>query len=239
MIPGNNILPHHSFSQPSGLFSGSTLLTGPSPAASPHLLVPSLVPFSLSASSPDTAPLKRDYPSVKFWHKRDWVQHTKDSNNSTDVTTQPVRGKTLMSKGINKNAKYIEGPDGEPVDGWRLKDIRTHARAIWASFQTVNRAPITWGRADAEVAHVYRREMRAKFPEFALCEHDWKADQLATEHYPSWYSNHVKGVDVKQEGSVTDSVLLAGSKRPYSAEPAVAQPRKLKKVAYISLSLNI
>ena len=41
--------------------------------------------------------------------------------------------------------------------------------------------------------------MRVKFPEFALCENDWKADYLATTHYPLWYSNYVRGVAIKEE----------------------------------------
>ena len=45
----------------------------------------------------------------------------------------------------------------------------------------------------------FHHEMRVKFPEFALCENDWKADYLATTHYPSWYSNHVRGVVIKEE----------------------------------------
>lgn len=123
----------------------------------------------------------------------------KVAGNSTDIGMKAVHGKTLMSKGINKNARYIEDVDGTPVDGWKLRDIHSHARAIWANFQAVGRAPVTWGRADAKVAQAYRHEMRVKFPVFALCENDWKADQLATEHYPSWYSNHVKGAEIKEE----------------------------------------
>ena len=122
---------------------------------------------------------------------------------------ESVHGKTLMSKGINKNAKYIKGADGKLVDGWKLRDIQAHARAIWTSFQTIGHAPLTWGRADVEVTHAFRHEMCMEIPEFAYCENDWKADQLATDHYPSWYRNHIKGIEFKEEPNFT---LLVGSK---------------------------
>jgi hypothetical protein len=182
-------------------------------------------------------PLKReDYPSVKFWFRQDWLARVKEAGNSTDLGEGAVRGKSLMSKGVNKNAKYIEDTDGNPVDGYRLRDIRAHAWEIWANFQTVGRSPPSWGRADAEVARHYRREMRLKFSEFALCENDWKADQLATDNYPSWYSNHVKANDIKEE--TTDSAMLSGSKRSLSTEPSkLDQFKKAKKVTFLFLDI--
>ena len=84
------------------------------------------------------------------------MNYIKDSGSSTGINIESVCRKTLMSKGINKNAKYIEGTDGKPVDGWKLRDIRAHAQAIWTSFQTIGHAPLTWGRADVEVTHAFR-----------------------------------------------------------------------------------
>lgn len=195
--------------------SGSSLLTGPSLAGST---------FSVPANSP----LKReDYPAVKFWYKQDWLNHLKNNSNATEMG-MPIRGKSLIAKGINKTVKFIEDIEGNPVDGYKVRDIRSHARAIWTSFQTIGRLPSTWGKADAETASVYRREMRLKFFEFALCENDWKADFLATESYPSWYSNHIKSSEVKEE--LTDSSLPVGFKRP-AAEKSKTVPTKKAKVS--------
>jgi len=221
-------VPHHSLS--SGHF------TIPSRPTSPFLGSLSMAPLpfvtgSSLAPSADTLPKRKDYPKVKFWYKHDWSTF-KGSANSTDIGVEPVRGKSLMSKGINKNAKYIEDADGEPVDGYKLRDILSHARAIWESFKTIRRAPSSWGKADAEVAQRYRHEMRAKYPQFALCENDWKADQLATEHYPSWYNTHIKGgVEVKEEGIV--GAVPSGSKRPFAFETAKAAAKKAKKVEFV------
>ena len=124
---------------------------------------------------------------------------------------------------------YIEDAEGNTVDGYRLRDIRAHARAIWTNFQSVGRLPTTWGRADAEIAGVYRREMRSKFFEFALCDNDWKADLLATESYPSWYSNHVKCHAIKSEA--IDSPHMTNFKRPLTVELS-GEPSKKAKVTY-------
>lgn len=230
------------------LLPGSPFLTGPlaSLPTSPFLTSPSLpaVPFLTDPTTLPSFPsadveLKReDYPLVRFWHRQDWWNHIKEAGNSTEFGTEPFRGKSLIAKGINKNAKFIENADGEPVDGYRLRDIHSHARAIWASFQAVGRAPQSWGKADVEISRHYRREMRLKFSEFALCQNDWKADLVATTHYPSWYLNHVKSVAIKEE-QTTDTALPAGSKRPISDEPPRAgQPKKAKQVIIICSDLR-
>ncbi len=220
---------HHSLS--SGHFTIPSRSTSPflgsfSMASSPFVTGSSLAP------STNTLPKRQDYPKVKFWYRRDWSTF-KGANNSTEIGVEPVRGKTLMSKGINKNAKYIEDADGVPVDGYKLRDILAHARSVWESLKTIRRAPLSWGKADAEVAQRYRHEMRTKFPQFELCENDWKADQLATDHYPSWYNAHIKGdVEVKEEEIVA---VPSGLKRPSSFEMTTAAPKKVKKVVLIFL----
>ena len=93
--------------------------------------------------------------------------------------------------------KYIEDIEGNPVDGYRVTDICSHAWGIWVKFQIANCAPSSWGKADAGAASYYHCEMCLKFFEFVLCDNDWKADLLATESYPSWYSNHIKSNKVK------------------------------------------
>ena len=118
-----------------------------------------------------------------------------------------------MSQGVNKTVKYIEDASSNPVDRYKLKDILTHMRSIWLSFLSLNHAPTTWGKADMEILCHFHCKMRVKFPKFALCENDWKADYLATTHYPLWYSNHVRGVAIKEEAEEPVEVD-ANSDRP-------------------------
>lgn len=237
-------LAHHALS-PVPSLPGSPFLVSSSQAS--HTASPLLGGSSHHASPgpipTSNIPLKQaDYPNVKFWYRQDWFNHVKDSGNSTDIAAAFVRGKTLISKGINKNAKYIETEDGQPIDGYRLRDIRAHARAVWEGFRAVHRAPLSWGKADAEISRLYRHEMCSKFPEFRLCDNDWKADLLATTDYPSWYNNHVKDFEIKVEATMdSDSAVLPGSKRPLSAGPSTskgAEPMVKPKKVKVSLVLN-
>jgi len=42
--------------------------------------------------------------------------------------------------------------------------------------------------------------MSIRFPELGLCELDWKAEQIATDNYPSWHTTWSKQQDaIKQE----------------------------------------
>jgi hypothetical protein len=202
----------------------------------PFLTGPSL-PISNSMLSQVDIPLKRaDYPGIRFWTRSEWMNYLKNTGDSSSYGAERVRGRTLVSQGINKTAKYIEDDSGNPVDGYKLKDMLTHMRSIWSSLLLLHRAPTTWGKADIETSRHFHREMRVKFPELALCENDWKADYLATTHYPSWYSNHVKGVTIKDE---TEGVDIrnrpAQSKRP-ATQQATAEPMKKKKKVVILCS---
>jgi uncharacterized protein (DUF2132 family) len=213
-------------------------LTGPlnTNPASQFLTGPHL-PISSSMVPQADIPLKRaDYSGVRFWTRPEWMSYLKSSGDSTNFGTESVRGKTLVSQGINKTAKYIEDASGNPVDGYKLKDMLTHMRSIWSSLLSLNRAPTTWGKADMEILRHFRREMRVKFPEFALCENDWKADHLATTHYPSWYSNHVRGVAIKEETEEPNDLGAdrpAGSKRPATEQSTANQPKKRTKKVMI------
>jgi hypothetical protein len=110
-----------------------------------------------------------------------------------------VRGKTAFSQGENVATLYVENENGRPVDGHRLTAIRQLARKIWNKFADVGQAPLTWGKANMNFTNEYRREICRQFPEFRLCENDWKAELLATENYSSWYSNRF-GSKAKKDG---------------------------------------
>ena len=115
-------------------FAGSPLFTGPSLAGSPFLTGST---FSVLVNTQ----LKReDYPNVKYWYKQDWLIHLKNGGNTTEMG-MAIRGKSLIAKGINKTMKYMEDIEGNPVDGYKVRDIRSHARAIWASFQMIGHVP--------------------------------------------------------------------------------------------------
>jgi hypothetical protein len=215
-------------------------LAGPLNAnlTSPFLTGPCL-PTSSSMFLQVDVPLKREnYPGIRFWTRSEWMNHLKNGGgDSSSYGTESIRGKSFVSQGINKTAKYIEDSSGNPVDGHRLKDMLTHMRSIWSTLLSLNRAPTTWGKADMEIFRYFHYEMRVKFPEFAFCENDWKADYLATTHYSSWYSNRVKGVTMKEEAGEAVEVDAHGParlKRPAAEQSATSEPKKrTKKVTVV------
>lgn len=80
--------------------------------------------------------------------------------------------------------------------------------------------------------------MHVKFPEFAFCENDWKADYLATTstHYPLWYSNHVRGVTIKEEAEEdvdNPADLPAQLKRPAPEQSTGEPKKKIKRVIIV------
>jgi hypothetical protein len=100
--------------------------------------------------------------------------------------------------------RYVELEDGTVIDGDRAGEIRKFARCIWVSFAKKGPPLSKWGQADIEMRQIYCREMGQRFPELTYCDLDWKADQIATDNYPSWFINF-KGetVQTKEEDGET------------------------------------
>ncbi|KAF8806943.1 hypothetical protein BYT27DRAFT_7016903, partial [Phlegmacium glaucopus] len=84
---------------------------------------------------------------------------------------------------------YMDPINGTVVDGHKATEMRRYARLIWVHMANKGGLPLSWGKAGVKLSQVYCREMRQRFPELALYDLDWKADQIATDNYPSWYKN--------------------------------------------------
>ena len=72
-------------------------------------------------------PLDRsDYPQILFWFKQDWLHYERENSGATRLLS---RGKGRA--GENISLRYIEGKDGNVIDGYRAGEIRKFARSIW------------------------------------------------------------------------------------------------------------
>jgi len=125
---------------------------------------------------------------VKFWNKDNWIEFCK-INKQAEVADlpEPLRGNTRASQGINVAMRYDEEQHGNVVDGFSAAMMRSLAQAIWVELGVSGAAPLTWGQADAETRKGYYRAMAAGFFELRLCDSNWKAEQIATEHYSGWF----------------------------------------------------
>jgi hypothetical protein len=141
---------------------------------------------SETSPNPSTSLNRQDYPHVKYWFKRDWSEHQSERATEADnLCTQ--RGRGRAAKGINVSMRYVEFEDGQMISGDRATEIRRFARSIWVLLGNKGTPPVTWGAADIETRKLYSQEMCTRFPELKLCDLDWKAEQIATDNYPSWH----------------------------------------------------
>jgi hypothetical protein len=171
-----------------------------------HSLLNKIPNGSIGMSGTATStPLKQsDYPEIKFWFKRDWTAYEKDHTGEFQVDGSGQRGgqqgRVQSSKGVNVTMRYVELANGEIISGDRASEMRRFARSIWVLFGSKGSPPPTWGAANVECRKQYCHEMTNRFPELSLCEFDWKAEQIATDNYPSWHNTWSKQQDtIKQE----------------------------------------
>lgn len=165
-------------------------------------------------------PLRQeDYPNIKFWYKRQWTAFSND--HPTNATSGPqARGRSRAAQGINVSMQYVEFEDGTVINGDRATEIRKFARAIWVSVSKTGAPPSKWGQADIQTRQQYVSAMGTRFPELRFCDLEWKIDQIATDNYPSWYTNWLSNRDAqnmkKEDGDVLSSLQTKRSRRKAS-----------------------
>ena len=184
--------------------------------------LPPIPTSSLSKALPDRPLSHSDYPLVRYWFRKDWINWKKEKSAAVKVDPSLPMSKGRGPQGVNVTMHYMENESGDVVDGYCTSEMRKFARSIWTQLKAAKKAPKSWGKAELDVAVHYRREMCRHFPEFALCELDWKAEQLATDNYPNWVANNL--AVVKEESSDTAQTKRRGdsvdrvSKRPKTIE---------------------
>jgi hypothetical protein len=173
-------------------------------------------------------PAKReDYPDVQFWTRRNWLDRSMKEDDAMVLDDNTCRrGKSRASQGVNVAMRYVETDGGVVVDGHRCAEMRRLARSIWVHMANNGGLPTSWRKADVKLSQSYCREMCRKFPELRLCDLDWKADQIATDNYPSWYKNWTETVQkaggMKQEQedqTLSDTGVPSNLKRPNTQPP--------------------
>ena len=176
--------------------------------------------------------LRSNYPHIKFWNRKEWLENVATNGDVTTLTENPQRGRVRASQGINVTMGYVEKENGEVVDGHAASDIRKCARSIWVQIATTEAAPAKWSEAGIKHNDSYRMQMYRRFPILQLCESDWKVDQIATDNYPSWYSSWRKKVQVVTIKAEQESVPLDSHipKRPHGEATSVEPDPKKRKV---------
>ena len=143
----------------------------------------------------ETVPLRKDHPLVHYWTHKEWNKH-KDKG---DILIVNPDGTT---KELSCGIAFLKTVTGDQVSYACAVQFQALACSIWNLIvqNQPNKLPATWGKAGLNITDLFGQEMWMKFPEFALCDNNWKAKALATEYYPSWYKGHkLTGKLIKQE----------------------------------------
>lgn len=122
-----------------------------------------------------------DYPSACFWTHANWNDHRKSQ----------------VNQGVNVfNLGFVCDENGKRVSKEHLTAMTKCAKQLWNTCYHLRMDPPTWTKKCEDAALYFSRNMRISFPEFGLCENDWKAEAFAVIRYPDWAS------DVRRSGTL-------------------------------------
>ena len=97
-----------------------------------------------------------NYPKVRFWFRKDWVNQKKEGLGVMKVNeSSTTRDKGQGPVGINVTLCYMEDEQGVVVDGFRTSEMHKFAQSIWNQLAGAKKAPRSWGKAKLDVAAHY------------------------------------------------------------------------------------
>ncbi|CDO75974.1 hypothetical protein BN946_scf184888.g24 [Trametes cinnabarina] len=118
-----------------------------------------------------------DHPLCQFWTRAQWAPYAQGGDRYDDRSVDSV-------------LRYLEDADGQVMSKYRVAEMADHQRRLWEKYRAEGRLPVKWSQADSDVVAHHRSNMYSKYPELALCEHNWKVTKFATERYSSWFRKH-------------------------------------------------
>ncbi|KAJ7071904.1 hypothetical protein B0H15DRAFT_1027588 [Mycena belliarum] len=167
----------------------SALSNGPLKSASiqDSTPIPASVPLPLSQA---------DYPDVKLWQRSKWTK-----------LIDHQRGRSGGKKSSRNSLFFIEDSDGDAPTEDEKKEIRRFCYTFFFDLRDHNLAPPVWGQASLSTVNDFRAAAEHAYPILRLCHAHWKADQLATIVYFSWYGSHGNASKNKK---IKDEPISAG-----------------------------
>ncbi|CDO75444.1 hypothetical protein BN946_scf184693.g13 [Trametes cinnabarina] len=140
----------------------------------------------LSDEQPGSDSLRRraDFPKVKYWTAQSWNQHEKKAKGSVRVGENIGQsGRARAATGENVSCQYIEDARGIAVDGFCVKRIRDFTYNFIAYMKKHKYAEPRWDDVEVSVRETFIEAIRRKWPEFQLCEANWKAHHMMAGCY--------------------------------------------------------
>ncbi|KAF7345554.1 hypothetical protein MVEN_01574100 [Mycena venus] len=153
--------------------------------------------------------LKRKFPNVKFWTRKNYLEHPSSKRNDSASAE-----KTSTSAGATKRENDIN------VQGSLRRIRRWNGCMAPRSIKQLGH--------QARTALVYMLEL--KFPYLSLCADHWKALRVVSEMYRGWAKNKSGLVGYASDSdSGSDGAGKTGSKRKKVSQ--TSKPRKQRRVA--------
>ncbi|KAM6502663.1 hypothetical protein JOM56_002640 [Amanita muscaria] len=112
-----------------------------------------------------------DYPDATFWTSQSWQDY---------VNKQSEQGEKVPK------LSFICNEDGDFVGAARIKSMTDTAKKLWADLHHHRLAPATWRLVSKHADAYYSNNMRITYPEFQLCDENWKIKMFATIRFPDW-----------------------------------------------------
>jgi len=124
---------------------------------------------------PTPVTLKQDdYPDVPYWTKQEWDAF--------------VERRKLANKNPPWNA-FLTDQHGDVLSKQRYNELWADAKLAFNSLYYCRIDPTSWSKKTDLAATYFYNTITAKYPEFRLCEGNWKIHLWTTERYPNWVKN--------------------------------------------------
>ena len=115
-----------------------------------------------------------NYRGVPYWTKNEWdtfVEHQK-----------------LANKNPPWNA-FLTDKHGDSLSKQRYNELWADAKVAFNSLYYRRFDPTSWSKKTNLAATYFYNTIMTKYPEFWLCEGNWKIHLWTTERYPDWVKN--------------------------------------------------
>ena len=166
-----------------------------------------------------------DYPEVPFWTRKEWDTF--------------VERRKLANKNPLWNA-FLTDENGDALPKHRYNELWADAKLAFNSLYYRRCDPTSWSKKTDLAAAYFYNTISAKYPEFRLCEGNWKIHVWTTERYPDWVKNVRKAGGLQRlylhsmvppmliislPGAIP-SIITVGQKRPAPTQQKVTKPSK-------------
>ena len=119
---------------------------------------------------------QEDYPDVPYWRKQELDAFVESS-------------RKLAKINLPWNA-FLTDQHGDVLSKQQYNELWADAKLSFNSLYIYRRVdPTSWSKkTDLATTYLYNT-ITAKYPEFRLCEGNWKIHLWTTERYPDWVKN--------------------------------------------------